>query len=61
MLNTKCVVDVKSCDPGTVIGYQVVWEGIWLLFQCYPGIVGRVFTLAHFNLEPGYEDYTSLN
>ena len=59
---------VKPGDSGMVMGYQVdiftrTWSVEHFIVQShiYLGFMGKVATLTHFPLEPGYEDYSFLD
>ena len=67
MVNSESTVGVKPGDSGEVIGYQVdeftcTWSAEWFVAHShiYTGFTGKVSSLTHFPLEPGYESYSFL-
>ena len=66
-VDPESVVDMKSGDSGVVIGYQVdefthTWSAECFVAQShiYPSFMGKVSSLTHFPLEPGWGDYSFL-
>ena len=64
VVNSESVMGIKPGDSSVVIGYQVdefthTWsaEGFVAHSHIYPGFTGKVTSLTHFPLEPGFEDY----
>ena len=62
------MVGIKPGNSGVVIGYQADEFTHTLCVECYvacchiyPGFMGKVASLTHFPLEPGYEDYCFLD
>ena len=68
MVNSESVVAVKPGDSGVVIGNQIdeftCTQSIeWFVAHSYiyPGFTGKVWSLYHYPLEPGCEDYSFLD
>ena len=62
------MVGIDLCDSGVVIGHQVdefthTWSAEWFIahFHIYPQFTGKVWSLSHFPMEPGCEDYSFLD
>ena len=67
-VDSDSVMGIKPGDSGVVIGYQVdeftrTWsaEQFVACSHIYAGFTGKVSSLTHFPLEPGYEDYAFLD
>ena len=67
-VDSESVMGIKPGDSSVVIGYQVdefthTWSEEWFVAcsHIYPGFTGKVSSLTHFPLEPGYEDYAFLD
>ena len=67
-VHSDSVIDVKPGDSSVVIGYQVdeftcTWSAEWFVAHShiYPGFTGKVSSLTHFPLEPGFENYAFLD
>ena len=68
MVDSESVMCIKPGDSSVVIGYQVdehthTWSAEQFVANShiYPGFTGKVSSLTHFPLEPGYEDYAFLD
>ena len=68
MVNSESVVAIKPGDSGMVIVYQVdaltcTWSGEQFVAHShlYPAFTGKVSSLTHSHLEPGFEDYSFLD
>ena len=66
--DSEYVMGIKPGVSGVVIGYQVdefthTWSAEWFVAQLhiYPWFTGKVSSLTHFPLEPGFEDYAFLD
>ena len=64
MVDSEYVMGVKPGDSCVVIRYQVdefthTWSAEQFVAHShiYPGFTGKVFSLTHFSLEPGCEDF----
>ena len=70
MIDSESAMGIKPDDSGVgvVIWYQVdefthTWSAEWFVAHShiYPRFTGKVSSLAHFALEPEYEDYSFLD
>ena len=66
--STLKLVGIKHGDSGVIFGYQVdnlthTWlaEQFVVWSHIYARFMGKEWTLTHFPLEPGCEDYSFLN
>ena len=68
VVDSESVMGIKPGDSGVVIGYQVdectcTWSAEWVVAHShiYPEFTGKVSSLTHYPLEPGFEDYAFLD
>ena len=68
MFNSESVFSIQPGNSGVVIRYQddeftCTWsaEQFVACSHIYPGFTGKVSSLNHFPLEPGFEDYSFLD